>query len=85
MKKLRQVMLAVLCLFVMLGTVACGSNNNTNDMLPNDNNMNDATEGNYNNGNGVVDDIGDAVGNGVNDIGNGIKVITGDMTDNQRK
>ena len=80
MKKLRQVMLSALCLFVMLGTVACGSNNN-----PNDNNMNDATEGNYNDDNGVVDDIGDAVGDGVNDIGNGIKDITDDMTGNQRK
>ena len=87
MKKFKQVMLSALCLFVILGTTACGTRNNTNDVIPNDNNMNNATEGNYNNntGNGVVDDIGNAVGNGVNDIGNGIKNITDDMTGNQRK
>ena len=87
MKRFKKLMLSLLVLSVMFVATACGSRNDTMDPLPNDSNMNNATEGNYNNntGNGVVDDIGNAVGNGVNDIGNGIKNITDDMTGNQRK
>ena len=86
MRKFKQVMLSVLCLSVILGTAACGSRNDTNNANPNDNNMNDATEGNYyNDGNGVIDNIGDAVGEGMDDIGNGIENITDDVTGTQRK
>ena len=63
MRKFKQVMLSVLCLFVILGTAACGTRNNTNDMIPNDNNMNDATEGINDIGNGIENITDDMTGN----------------------
>lgn len=86
MKKFKQIMLSVLCICVMLGTTACGSRNDTSDVVPNDTNMNDATEGDHNApmDNGYVDDVGDAVGEGLDDIGNGVEEFTDDMTGTQK-
>lgn len=86
MKKFKQIMLSVLCICVMLGTTACGSRTDTNDAVPNDTNMNDATEGDHNAPmeDGSVDDIGDAVGEGLNDIGTGIEDFADDMTEDRK-
>ena len=97
MKRLRKEILSVLCLCIMLGLTACGSRNDMNNQAPTDSNMNDATEntqdhltGDRNNnsmtdGNGgVVDDLGTAVGEGINDIGNGVENITDDLTGNYK-
>lgn len=91
MKKLKKIILTMLCLGVIFGTTACGTgNNNTGDDAANqtpteqNNTNNDVTEGTDKNKSqgGVVDDIGNAVGDGINDIGDGVKDMTDDMTDN---
>ena len=97
MKKLRKELLSVLCLCMMLGLTACGSRNDMNDQTPNDSNMNNATEntqdkltGDHNDdsmieeNDGVIDDLGTAVGEGINDIGTGVENITDDMTEDHK-
>ena len=97
MRKLSKEILSVICLCVMLALTACGSNNDMNNQTPAENNMNDATENTQDNlsgdrndnsmtdGNGgVIDDLGTAVGEGINDIGNGVENITDDLTGNNR-
>ena len=86
MKKVRKAILTMLCLGLIMGTVACGTMGNANDNGASDNN-NNVTEGTdkTKNGNGnIIDDVGDAVGNGVEDVGEGVKNITDDMTQNNR-
>lgn len=86
MRKLRKDFLFVLCLCVMLGLTACGSGDDMNGTTD-QKHMNNATESTYGNGNdsgrGVVDDLGDAVGEGINDIGDGVEDFTDDMTGNR--
>lgn len=79
MKKVKKLMLVICCVAIMVGITACGDMGTT----PNDNN-NDVTEGTEkkNTDDGVVDDIGNAVGDGINDIGNGVKDMTDDVTGN---
>ncbi len=73
-------------------SVTEGTNNNAdNNSTGNDDMNNDSgndTSGttdnrstNYDDG-GVIDDIGNAVGDGIDDIGNGVKDITDDVTGN---
>ena len=77
----------MLCLGVIFGTVACTSMENPDDdanktPTEQNNTNNDVTDGkdkNHQNG-GVIDDVGDAVGDGVEDLGNGIKDVTDDVT-----
>ena len=91
MKKWKKAILTVLCLGVILSSVACTDMGNTDDdgnktPTEQNNTNNDVTDGkdkNHQNG-GVIDDVGDAVGDGVNDLGNGIKDVTDDMTGNNR-
>lgn len=76
MKKLKRAFLAVLCLGVVFGTVACGTDNgNVNDDAAN----NTTTE---QNDGGVVEDIGDTTGEVIDDIGNGVENVTDDVTRN---
>ena len=68
----------MLCLGVIMGTVACGNNGNAAK-----NNNNDVTEGrDHNKDDNMIDDVGDAVKDGVDDIGNGVKDVTDDLTGN---
>lgn len=90
MKKWKKAILTILCLGVMFGTVACTNMDNPDDdanKTPTEQNdtNNDVTEGkdkNHQNG-GVIDDVGDAVGDGVNYLGDGIKDVTDDITGNE--
>ncbi len=68
MKKFRKEFLFVLCFCMMLGLAACGRDD-----------MNNTTDGNG----GVVDDLGDAVGEGIEDIGNGVENLSDDVTRDQ--
>ena len=76
MKQFKKILLMMMCVCVMLGCVACG----TNDTVDNganqtdnvngtdaDNTMNDATDDN-----GVVGEIGEDVVDGVEDVGEGV-------------
>lgn len=78
MLKWKKAILTVLCLGVIMGTVACGNNGNaTNDK------NNDVTEGrDHNKNDNMMDDVGDAVKDGVDDIGTGVKDVTDDLTGN---
>ncbi len=83
MKKFKRAILTLACLLVIFGTVACGNTGGTNDNMTNDRN-NDVTEGtdrNNDTNDGVINDVGDAVGDGIEDVGEGVKDIT-DGTDN---
>lgn len=87
MKQLKKVFLVMLSMTIVLGTTACGSRNNMDDNAGNgtptkQENMNGTTTGsNKADGNdGVVDDLGNAIGNGVEDVGQGVKDITDDAT-----
>ena len=79
----------MLCLAVASGMIACtdmGNTDNNGNKNPTEQNNtnNDVTEGkddNKQNG-GVIDDVGDAIGDGVNDLGDGIKDVTDDVTGN---
>ena len=79
MRNWKRSLVILLCMCVMCGTVACGNNG----MEQNDTN-NDVTEGNdqKKRDDGVIDDVGDAVDEGINDIGNGVEDITDDITGN---
>ena len=93
--------LPLICLCLMLGVTACGSRDDMNNQNPSENNsMNNATENTQENttgrddnmqstdrneNGGLVEDIGDAVGEGINDIGNGVEVFTDDMTGDYRE
>lgn len=80
MIKWKKAILTVLCLGMIMGMVACGNGGNTT----NDKN-NDVTEGtDHNNDNGVMDNVGDAVEDGVDDIGTGVKDVTDDLTGNDQ-
>ena len=81
MKKTKKYLLAVLCLLVALAATACSDNGKKNDQngtgtgVEQDHNNNDVTEGD-----GVINDVGDAVGDGINDLGDGVKDVTDDLT-----
>ena len=66
MKRWSKVFLVVLCLSVILGTTACGSRNNVTDEGTTDQAVPETTDDN------VVDDMGNAVGNGIDNVGNAI-------------
>ncbi len=73
MKKWNKGFLILLCLCMILGTTACGSRDNTSNegttdqTAPEQNNMGtDTTDNN------VVDDMGNAVGDGMDNVGNAI-------------
>ena len=80
MKKVRKAILTMLCLGLIMGTVACGTMDDTNDNGASGNN-NNVTEGTDKTN--IIDDVGDAVGDGVEDVGEGVKNITDDMTKNK--
>lgn len=89
MKQLKKTAVWVLCVCAILGMTACGTkreNVNTGDKTnteSTDNNMNNATEGTGvdNNGDGVLDDVGDGIRNGVEDVGDGIRDGAEDLKD----
>ncbi len=90
----------MLCLGVVLCTVACGNMGGTDDNATNDQN-NGVTEGTDRNDtasddtdrndnasddtdrdDNIVEDMGDAVGDGMQDVGDGVKNMTDDATGN---
>lgn len=86
MKQLKKTLLALLCVGVLFGMTACGSDNTAND-----NAVNDATEGNNTeqdrtdrnqdtNNDGVLEDVGRGVDNGVRDVVDGVEEGVEDMT-----
>ena len=94
MKKWKKAILTMLCLGVILGTVACGNNGDANDDAANDtpteqnDTNNDVTDGDdKEDKGGVIDDVGDAIGDGMNNVGDGIKdmtdTVTGDKNNNR--
>ena len=68
----------MMCVGVLCGVTACGRDNNANnaaDGTTKDENMNDATNGtNDKDGDGIVDDAGD-------DVTDGVDKVTDDLTD----
>ena len=68
MKQFKRVALILMCTGVMMGITACG--NNTGD--GNTTNDNAATEGTTDNNGGVIEDIGDGIQNGVNNVEEGV-------------
>lgn len=64
MKQLRKVFLIVLCIGVVMGVTACGSSNTADDNGATGNGQVDDTGNNQ----GVVDEIGDDIENGVDDL-----------------
>ncbi len=58
MKKMKTLLLLMICTFVLLGTAACGSSSDAGDRT-----MNDATEGDS-----ILDDAADDVTDGVDDV-----------------
>lgn len=79
MKEIKRIVLTMLCVGVVLGTVACGTGNSTREDGVNDTNT-EMEKTRNNNDENVVDDLGNTIGNGVEDIGQGVKDITDDIT-----
>lgn len=84
MKTVKKSLLAILCLGVILSVTACGArDNNTGDSM-----TNDATENTGNDhrddmtDNNIGNDIGNAIDDGVNAIGDGVENMTDDLTGN---
>ena len=80
----------ILCTFALLGTVGCGNNSadNAADQTMQDKNgtnrkengnVNDATAGTDNDGDSILEDAGNAVGDVVDDIADGVSDITDDV------
>ena len=71
MKKLKKVILCMLCVGVLCSTTGCGSNTKddaANNTTTDKNTTTDPTKDN--NGDGVIDDLGNAVKDGVDDVEN---------------
>lgn len=68
-------------------------NDTMNDVTDGRNNNNVTDDGNNNNNNvtddrnndGVMDDLGNAVGDGIEDVGDGVKDVTDDLTGNDAR
>ena len=76
MKRIKKIIIAILCVGVMLGTTACGMGNGNATDNGNNNNVNDVTDGTRNDG--VIEDIGDTTGDVLDDVGDGVRDITDD-------
>ena len=73
MKKLKKVILCMLCVGVLCSTTGCGSNTKddaANNTTTDKNTTTDPTKDN--NGDGVIDDLGNAVKDGVDDVEKGV-------------
>ncbi len=67
MKRWNKGLLLMLCLCMILGTTACGSRDNTTNE-----GTTDQVTPEQNDTNNVVDDMGNAVGDGIDNVGNAI-------------
>ena len=80
MKQLKKTLLTLLCVAVLFGMTACGTDETTNDP-----NVQDATEGkqegkNPSDDSGVLEDVGRGVDDGVRDVVDGVEEGVEDMT-----
>ena len=80
MKQLKKTLLALLCVGVLFGMTACGTDEPTNDP-----NVQDATEGKQEekdpaDDSGVLEDVGRGVDHGVRDVVDGVEEGVEDMT-----
>lgn len=75
MKQLKKTLLALLCVGMLFGMTACGTDNAADH-----NTVNDATE-NGGDQDGVLEDVGRGVDDGVRDVVDGVKDGVEDITD----
>ena len=84
MKTIKKSFLAILCLSVIFSVTACGTrDNNTNDATESTDYRDDMTDNNIGNDIGEgVDNIGNAIDDGMNAVGDGVENMTDDLTGN---
>lgn len=86
MRQLKKTLLALLCVGVLFGMTACGNNRTTEQGTANDATDGNNTEKNHadqkNTGdNGVLEDVGRGIDNGVRDVVDGVDDVVEDATD----
>ena len=80
MKQIKKTVVALLCV-CMLFAVGCGTKENAND----NGNTTTNTDKKNTDGDGVMEDVGRGIDNGVRDVVDGVEDTVDDVTENNRK